>query len=497
MSTPVRVRFAPSPTGALHVGGARTALFNWGFARRHGGAFVLRVEDTDRERSERRHEEAILEDLAWLGLAWDEGPDCGGPHGPYRQSERLDLHREAADRLLEAGTGYPCFCSTAALEAEREAQVGQGLAPVYSGACRRLPAAEARRRASAEPHVLRFRLEEAVARDGAVVEDLVRGPIDFGTRRFGDPVLWRSEAGPTYNFVVVVDDAAMRITHVIRGEDHLPNTPLQVLLARALGHAPPAFAHLPLVHGPQGAPLSKRTGSTAIGNFRRAGYLPEALVNYLALLGWSPPDGVEVFEPSGFLAAFGLERVGRSAAAFDFGKLAHLNAAHLRRLPGERLGGLAAEHLADAGFIGRPPSAAEAALALDLARLFAEQLQTLGELPARARVLFVPSEEAPVEGPEVVRALADAILDRGESLGAESVRAALDRLGAELGLKGKPLLHPARLALTGHGAGPPLDRLVEAIEAAARLPLRTPVIGIRDRLARALARSAPPAAPAS
>ena len=495
MSGPVRVRFAPSPTGALHVGGARTALFNWAFARRLGGAFILRVEDTDRERSERRYETAILEDLAWLGLGWDEGPDRGGPHAPYRQSERQDLHREAADRLLHSNLGYPCFCTAEALEAEREAQVGQGVAPAYSGACRTLPAAVARRRAAAEPHVLRFRLEEAVARDGAVVEDLIRGRVDFSTRRFGDPVLWRSDAGPTYNFVVVVDDAAMRITHVIRGEDHLPNTPLQIHLARALGHAPPAFAHLPLVHGPQGAPLSKRTGSTSIGNFRRSGYLPEALVNYLALLGWSPPDGNEVFDPAAFVTAFGLERVGRSAAAFDFGKLAHLNAAHLRRLPDDRLGPLAAEHLGDAGFIGEPPTAVESALALDLARLFVEQLQTMGELPARARVVFVPSEEAPVEGPEVVRALADALLGSPEAVRADTLRAAIDRLGGELGLKGKALLHPARLALTGHGAGPPLERLVDAIEAAALQPLRRPVVGIRDRLARARARAGAPPAP--
>ena len=285
----MRVRFAPSPTGQLHVGNARTALFNWLLARGHDGTFILRIEDTDAERSTKESEESILEDLRWLGLDWDEGPDVGGPCGPYRQSERLHLYTSYANELLAGGHAYYCFCSPQKLEADRRAMLDEGRPPRYAGTCRPLSPEEARRRIDAgERAVVRFRVPEHV---DVTFQDLVRGEVTFNTDVIGDPVLVRSDGRPAYNFAVVVDDALMEMTHVIRGEDHISNTPRQVLLYRALGFGPPQFAHLSLVLGPDHTPLSKRHGATSVAEFRARGYLPEALTNYLALIGWSPRPG--------------------------------------------------------------------------------------------------------------------------------------------------------------------------------------------------------------
>ncbi len=282
----IRLRFAPSPTGHLHVGNARTALFNWLLARGSGGVFLLRIEDTDSERSTAQSEASILEDLRWLGLDWDEGPDVGGPCGPYRQSERQSLYRAHLEHLLERGLAYRCFCSPEQLDAERKAALAAGQPARYSGRCRSLQAAEIDRRlAAGERAAMRFAVPDG--RD-VVFEDAVRGAVRFSTDVIGDPVIVRSDGTPAYNFAVVVDDALMKVTHVIRGEDHVSNTPRQILLYEALGYAPPTFAHLALVMGPDHSPLSKRHGATSVAEFRAKGYLPEALVNYLALVGWSP-----------------------------------------------------------------------------------------------------------------------------------------------------------------------------------------------------------------
>src|SRR5215203_554656 len=285
----MRLRFAPSPTGQLHVGNARTALFNWLLANGKDGTFVLRIEDTDAERSTRESEDSILEDLRWLGLEWDEGPDVGGTGGPYRQSERLHLYTSYGNELLAGGHAYHCFCAPQKLEADRRAMLAAGRPPRYAGTCRSLSPDEARRRIEGgERAVVRFRVPEHI---DVSFTDLVRGEVAFNTDVIGDPVLVRSDGRPAYNFAVVVDDALMEITHVIRGEDHISNTPRQVLLYRALGFAPPKFAHLSLVLGPDHTPLSKRHGATSVAEFRERGYLPEALTNYLALIGWSPRTG--------------------------------------------------------------------------------------------------------------------------------------------------------------------------------------------------------------
>src|SRR6187549_2166568 len=280
----MRVRFAPSPTGQLHVGNARTALFNWLLARGHDGTFVLRIEDTDAERSTRESEDSILEDMRWLGLDWDEGPDVGGSGGPYRQSERLHLYISYANELLAAGHAYYCFCASQKLESDRRSDLAAGRPPKYHGTCRGLAPDEAKRRVEAgERAVVRFRVPEHL---DVSFQDLVRGEVTFSTDVIGDPVLVRSDGRPAYNFAVVVDDALMEVTHVIRGEDHISNTPRQVLLYEAFGWTPPTFAHVSMVLGPDHTKLSKRHGATSVKEFRDRGILPEALSNYLALLSW-------------------------------------------------------------------------------------------------------------------------------------------------------------------------------------------------------------------
>ena len=335
----MRVRFAPSPTGHLHVGNARTALFNWLLARGQGGTFILRIEDTDVERSTKASEQAILDDLRWMGLQWDEGVEAGGDRGPYRQAERLPLYAEYRQRLLQEGKGYYCFCSAETLDAQRKAQLAASLPPKYAGTCRNIPLEEAmRRRSAGDPAVVRLRVPEGRE---VTFHDVVRGPVTFHTDVIGDPVLVRSDGIPAYNFAVVIDDALMEITHVIRGEDHISNTPRQILLYEAFGWTPPAFAHLSLVMGPDHAPLSKRHGATSVREFREKGYLPEALVNYLALIGWSPGQNEELLPADELARRFKLENVAHSAGVFDEDKLAWANRHYLKLTPPDRLATLA------------------------------------------------------------------------------------------------------------------------------------------------------------
>ncbi len=343
----MRVRFAPSPTGQLHVGNARTALFNWLLARGAGGTFILRIEDTDVERSTRESESAIVRDLRWLGLDWDEGPDIGGAHGPYRQSERLHLYQSYATELLSAGAAYYCFCSTAQLDAERQDALANGRPARYAGTCRRLSREQAAARiAAGERPAIRFRVPEE--RD-VVFTDAVRGDVRFQTDVIGDPIIVRADGTPAYNFAVVVDDALMEVTHVVRGEDHISNTPRQILLYEALGFAPPTFAHLSLVMGPDHSPLSKRHGATSVAEFRGKGYLPEALVNYLALIGWSPGGGDELLPIDELARRFSLEAVGHSAGVFDEEKLAWANRHYLKIADPTRLAELALPYFNEAG----------------------------------------------------------------------------------------------------------------------------------------------------
>ncbi len=498
--TDMRLRFAPSPTGLLHVGNARTALFNWLLARGQGGTFILRIEDTDVERSTAASEAGILEDLRWLGLDWDEGPDVGGGHGPYRQSERLDLYRSYTAELIESGRAYYCFCHQEQIEQDRRAAIEAGRPPKYVGRCRDLPPGVARDRLGrGEAAVVRFRVPEA--REVAF-QDVVRGVVRFNTEVIGDPVLVRSDGHPAYNFAVVVDDALMAVTHVIRGEDHISNTPRQVLLYEALGFTPPVFAHLSLVLGPDHTPLSKRHGATSVSEFRARGYLPEALVNYLALLGWSPGGGEELLPVDELARRFSLEHVGHSAAVFDAEKLAWANRHYVRLADPGRLTALALPYFVRADYVRRDTPQARAYLHL-LLPMVSGTVDRLEHMPDRVRMVFAFDPEAALARPEIAAELADpgarlVVAALAEELAAapplldrEAFRALAARVKAASGQKGRQLFHPIRVALSGEADGPELDLLVPAIEHGAALGGDSgvaPVRGCRDRAASFAAR---------
>ena len=490
----MRVRFAPSPTGHLHVGNARTALFNWLMARGAGGTFILRIEDTDVERSTRESEAGVLEDLRWLGLQWDEGPDQGGPLGPYRQSERLHLYRSYAQELLASGRAYYCFCSAAQLEADRQATLAAGLPPRYPGTCRGIDPDEARRRVAAgEAAVIRFHVPEQ--RD-VVFDDLVRGEVRFRTEVIGDPVLVRSDGNPAYNFAVVIDDALMDVTHVVRGEDHISNTPRQILLYEAFGFTPPRFAHLALVMGPDHAPLSKRHGATSVAEFRAKGFLPEALVNYLALIGWSPGKDEELLPLDELARRFSIQAVGHSAGVFDVEKLAWVNRHYLRIADPARAVRLALPYFRQAGLVHAPDEQGMAYLE-SVISMATGSVDRLDEVPSRLRFLFAFDARIAVDLAEVrevlaepgardvIQALAEALQSAGR-LDRESFRAVASRVRQKTGQKARHLFHPIRVALTGEAGGPELDLAVPAIDRGAQLPPTSglaQIIGCRERAA--------------
>ncbi|MDP2402134.1 MAG: glutamate--tRNA ligase, partial [Actinomycetota bacterium] len=329
----VRVRFAPSPTGHLHIGGARTAIYNWAFARHHGGTFVLRIDDTDKERSTDENTQAILRAMRWLGLDWDEGPDVGGDYGPYHQSERSELYAQALELLKSNGTAYPCFCSAETLDAMREAARIAGGVSGYDRRCRGIdPVSAAARIAAGEPHVWRVKVPEG--RGDIVLDDVIRGEVTFPISAMDDFILARTDGSPTYMFATVVDDWKMEITHIVRGDDHLSNTPRQVIVFEALGAPVPTFAHMGLIFGPDGKRLSKRHGATSVEAYRDMGYLPEALLNYLALLGWSLDD-TTVFDRATLVEQFELARVSKNPSVWDAGKLVLMNVVYLRVMSAE------------------------------------------------------------------------------------------------------------------------------------------------------------------
>lgn len=487
----IRVRFAPSPTGYVHVGNARTALFNWLFARHHKGTFVLRIEDTDIERSEKRYETQLLEDLKWFGLDWAEGPDCGGPFGPYRQSQRQEVYRKHSLELIERGHAYFCFCSPEQLEDERQQALGAGRQPQYSGQCRKIPKEEAAGRVAAgEPAAIRLKIT-----DWAFAwRDLVHGETRFSAEVIGDPVLVRSGGSPAYNFAVVVDDHLMNITHVIRGDDHISNTPRQLALYRAFGWQPPQFAHLSTILGGDRARLSKRHGATSLESFRGLGILPEALRNYLTLLGWSPADGkTEILNTEELVAQFSLDHIIKSAAVFDQEKLNWLNRHYLKQLPMSKLTEMAVPFLVEAGLMKEPPSAPVMEwleLVVDAA---INKIDYLSQLPDAVRLIFeydirkaaelLGTVESPDNAPtrQVLKRVVSKILEERE-LTYPRFREILKEVQKETGKKGKELFHPVRVALTAADSGPELEKLVPIFEKGARLQLEPPIKSVADRM---------------
>jgi nondiscriminating glutamyl-tRNA synthetase len=446
------------------VGGARTAYFNWLFARQRGGAFVIRSEDTDVVRSSGESESGVLDDLRWLGLGWDEGPDVGGPHGPYRQSERLSFYRDSAAALISRRLAYPCFCTDAELDARRQAALAAGRPPHYDGQCRDLTDAQREAlRAEGRPESVRFRV---VARDW-VLNDLVRGEVRFPAGMVGDFVVLRSSGLPTYNFACVVDDAGMRISHVIRAEEHLPNSVRQLMLYDALALEPPAFAHVPLILNTDRTKMSKRSGeaAVAVGDWRRAGYVPEALLSYLALLGFHPGDDREILSRDELLQAFTLDRVGRSGSVFDADKLKWVNAHYLHHADGATLLRWGANFLPQ-GLLSVP----EARL-VRIVECVRGNLSTLADLATETRI-FLPdipplSDEArPVLADERAREVCERLageLEQLDELDADSFKSALQRVGSALQIKGRSLFQPVRAALTGATHGPELPLIAELL----------------------------------
>jgi glutamyl-tRNA synthetase len=481
----VRVRFAPSPTGKLHIGGARTALFNWAFARHHGGRFVLRIEDTDPQRSTSEYERAILDGLRWLGLAWDEGPDVGGPFGPYRQSERFERYREVARDLVASGHAYRCFCSAERLDALRAEQEASKARQAYDRKCASLSAGEAeRRRAAGEPSVVRFRVPAGTTR----FVDRIRGEVAFENDEVDDWVMLRTDGTPTYNFCVVCDDVDMRITHVLRGEEHLVNTPKQVLLYQALAQGAPQFAHLPLMLGTDGKKLSKRTGDTALQDYRDQGFPPAAVVNFLCLQGWALDGTTAIFAVDRLIERFDVGDVQKAGAVFDLDKFRWMAGEYIRRETPEDL----AAHCAP--FVARAGLASEAELArawfVDVVKLEQPRIHTYAELAPRIAYLFQPDAEvAWSEDAEkgarkqpaaarVLREYADWLAPRlASGVDAAALRDATKAWVADRGLKTVNLFAPLRCALTGLGGGPDVfeimallgrDRVVARLERGAQ-----------------------------
>lgn len=499
----VRLRFAPSPTGQLHVGNARTALFNWLMARGAGGTFVLRIEDTDFARSTKEAEASALADLRWLGLSWDEGPDAGGAHGPYRQSERLHIYRAHAVELMSRGQAYHCFCSEEQLEMDRYHALRNMQPPKYVGRCRNIPPEEARARVErGEPAAIRFRVPDGERE--IAFDDLVRGRVSFMSDVIGDFVLVRSGGVPAYNFVVVIDDALMAISHVIRGEDHISNTPRQLLLYEAFGWTAPRFGHVSMVLGPDHSKLSKRHGATSVGEFRERGYLPEAFANYLALLGWSPGDNEELLPLQELARRFRIDDVGKSAGVFDPEKLAWVNRHYLKLASPERLLADALPFLRQEGWLAgcepAGPSVVDTSARDFLTRavvVAAQSIDRLDQVPARLHFLFdysaarafadegIRGEAAEAHG--VLAALAQETATSGPLLDKETFRAMAGRIRQRTGAKGKALFHPIRLALTGEAEGLELDLAVPLIEQGASLGAASDVRAIASAADRAAA----------
>jgi nondiscriminating glutamyl-tRNA synthetase len=504
------VRFAPSPTGHLHVGNARTALFNWLFARQNHGTMVLRIEDTDVERSEARFEDQLIADLKWLGLDWDEGPDLGGPYVPYRQSDRLELYREQAERLLKEGKAYLCFCTEHDLQKERDQALAEGGQPIYSGKCRAIDPDQARRRRSAgEGCAIRLQIPEHPIR----FHDIVHGEVEFSNEVVSDPIILRSNGIPVYNYVVVIDDALMKITHVIRGDDHLSNTPKQVALYEALGWPVPEFAHLSTILGSDRERLSKRHGAISIANFRDTGVLPEALVNYLALLGWAPSGGTrELFNLQELAKEFSLERITPSAAVFDMEKLYWLNRQYIKTWLPDDLIAIGVWFFAKAGLIEYGDAAWLSSHRVPIVQvsndlrdwlgqvvtLLAPYVDRLDQLPERAAPIFNYDAQAAISAPDNAEVLSwpntDAVfagfivkIMANESAGTgqltpEQFKKIVNEVKAETGAKGKELFHPIRIVITGSHSGPDFDRLIPILEAGSHLHLPKHVLNVRERV---------------
>lgn len=499
----IRVRFAPSPTGLLHVGNARTALFNWLFARSMGGKFILRIEDTDLQRSKESFEKQLIDDLVWLGLTWDEGPNENDPgekgeFGPYRQSKRLEIYAQHTAQLLADGKAYRCFCTQEELETERMKAMVQNRPQVYSGKCRNLSKTEIKENLlRGKWYSVRLKIPNRIIR----FHDVVRGDLQFAPESISDPILVRSAHGgtagaspgvPVYNYVVTVDDALMGITHVIRGDDHISNTPKQVAIYEAFGWKVPQFAHLSTILGPDRERLSKRHGATAISSFREMGYFPEALTNHLALLGWSPDDKTETSTLEQLVRAFNLERVTQSPAIFDFEKLNGLNRHYIENSQSSRVASLCWDYFG--GYLPAKEEASDAVLIwfFHMVSLFVPYVSHLDEVAAKAAFVFHTDPSVARADPEnaeilamesahvVLTELANRVRAHTGPISGSDFSKWLDDVKIITGVKGRELYRPVRIALTGSHSGPDFDKLIPVLESGAMLNLG--ILNVRQRL---------------
>ncbi|HXI13036.1 MAG TPA: glutamate--tRNA ligase [Thermoanaerobaculia bacterium] len=476
---PIRVRFAPSPTGHLHVGGARTAIFNWLFARHHGGSFILRVEDTDQERSTRESEGMVLSDLRWLGLDWDEGPDIGGPWAPYRQSERRETYGGIAKALVSSGNAYPCFCTEEELDERRSATEHEGVAPHYDLRCYRLAADDvAARIESGDAHAIRFHVpkESGESLDGDVtIDDLIRGKVTWKKETLGDFILVRSDGMPTYNFSVVVDDHLMAISHVIRAEEHLTNTHRQVLIYRAMGWETPHFAHVSLILGEDRSKLSKRHGATSVAAYAESGFLPGAMFNYLSRLGWTSAEEREFFPIDYAVKHFSLDRVNAAPAVFDQNKLTWLNGQHIHQTAASALYEGLEARFRNAGWITSPVVSADARRWFEEAiEAVKKKVQRLDEFVDAMRFLFEFDPAQVLEANRTLLAnrdttsllkdLVSELCETGAPSSVAEYKALTEQLKSASGLKAKELFMPIRIALTGADHGPDLQRIFALLE---------------------------------
>ena len=462
----VRVRFAPSPTGFLHIGGTRTALFNWLFAKHNKGKFILRIEDTDAARSTKEAGEQILDSLKWLGLNWDEGPLVGGPHEPYYQSQRFPIYKKFIDKLLSEGKAYHCYCSSVELDERREEMKKKGEVPRYDGRCRNLTDDERKKLGKdGKQRAIRFKWTNPVVS----FKDAIHGEISFKDHQFDDFVIFKTDGTPTYNFSCVVDDYTMEITHVIRGDDHITNTPRQLALYEALGFSPPIFAHIPLILGTDKARLSKRHGAVGLLEYKKEGYLPEAIMNFLSLLGWSPGNNKEILSKEELIDSFSLERITSRNAVFNKEKLDWMNGFYLKNLPTEKLLEYLMPYLEEAGFIKGKPDKQKL---IKMVELYKPRIRTLFQIVDNSDFLFLDKPSYNEEAVnkflkrDYVGSLLDKVEDRLSKLEVFSVpeiEKTLRELAEELKMKGADFIHPLRVAITGKAVSPPLFDVISLL----------------------------------
>lgn len=468
MEKKLKVRFAPSPTGPFHIGGARSALFNWLVARHADGTFLVRIEDTDLKRSTKESEENIKDSLKWLGMNWDEGIDVGGPHGPYRQTERLDLYKKEVQRLLDEGKAYYCYCSAEELEKSRKAQLDAGKTPIYDEHCRHLTEEEkARHEAEGRKPVVRLK----VRKDGVFAfDDMVRGHVEFQAAGVGDFIIMKSDGIPVYNFAVVIDDAFMEVTHVIRAEEHLSNTPRQLAIYEALGYKPPKFGHISLILGEDHKKMSKRHGATSVTEYRNMGYLPEAVVNYLALLGWTPKGEQEIFTEEELIKQFSMKRVSSNDAVFDINKLNWINFQYMKKLDADQLYDLIVPFLVKAGYVEESVTEEKKDWLKKVIWFMKDHIYFAGQAAEELKFFF---EDMPALTDEAILSIMKAEtsgkllkafiedLKALETFDQAEIKKCFNACMKAQGIKGKAAYEPTRIALTGVTQGPGMFEMME------------------------------------